>query len=78
MDMGCALWTWDVLYGHGRCLLVAEEYELCGYALYGHGTCRRVGEEHVDIDMWIWEMSSHETRIYGYGRCLFVEDFFIW
>ena len=32
MDMVYALGRWDMLYGHGRCLVVGEEYMRCIYS----------------------------------------------
>ena len=32
MDMVYALGRWDMLYGHGRCLVVGEEYMCCIYS----------------------------------------------
>ena len=61
-DMLYAVWTWDMLYGHGRCLLVGEEY---------------VGMEDVFLlekNIWLWKMSSGWIRRYGYGRCLLFEE----
>ena len=40
-DMVYALGTWDMLYGHGTCLLVGEEYVL----LLEKNICLLVGEE---------------------------------
>ena len=45
-----AVETWDMLYGHGTCLLVGEEYVF----LLERNICRLVGEEY---------MSSCWTRI---------------
>ena len=50
-----ALWTWDMLFGHGTCLLVGEEYVLCGYGICGYGRCLLVGEEYMDMeDVFLW------------------------
>ena len=32
MDMVYALGRWDMLYGHGKCLVVGEEYLCCIYS----------------------------------------------
>ena len=54
-----------MLYGHGTCLLVGEEYVL----LLEKNICLLVGEEYMVSSCW--------RRIYGYGRCLLVGEEYI-
>ena len=52
VDMVYALGTWDMLYGHGTCLLVGEKYLVssCWRRIYGYGRCLLVGEEYMDLE----------------------------
>ena len=58
-----AVETWYMLYGHGTCLLVGEEYV---FLLEKNIWCLLVREEYMVSSCWI--------GIYGYGRCLLVGE----
>ena len=46
MDMVYALGRWDMLYGHGKCLVVGEEYMAMEDVFW------------LDKSIWVWKMSS--------------------
>ena len=66
-----------MLYGHGTCLLVGEEYV---FLLEKNIWCLLVGEEYMVMEdvflleknILVWKMFSCWRRIYGYGRCFLV------
>ena len=70
-----AVETWYMLYGHGTCLLVGEEYVF----LLEKNRCLLVGEEQMsscwtlmdvvllEKNIWLWKMSSCWRRIYFYS-----------
>ena len=64
VDMGYALWTQEMSScGRRICLLVGEE-------------CMDTEDVFLlDKNIWLWKMFSCWRRIYGYGRCLLVEEY---